>query len=74
MKLIVGGHHLWRDAALIADILEKCQNSTEDKLRIVPASGRCGTLARQVAKQVGYTIIEPPQSKVLAMMPTTPPW
>ena len=60
MKLIVGGHHLWRDAALIADILEKCQNSTEEKLRIVPALGHCGTLTRQVANRVGYTIIEPP--------------
>ncbi len=60
MKLIVGGHHLWRDAALIADILEKCQNSTDGTLRIVPAPGRCGTLARRVANRAGYTIIEPP--------------
>ncbi len=61
MKLIVGGHHQWSDAALIADILEKCQNSTDETLRIVPASGRCGSLARQVANRVGYTIIEPPR-------------
>lgn len=60
MKLIVGGHHLWRDAALIADILEKCQNSTDETSRIVPAPGRCGTLARRVANRAGYTIIEPP--------------
>ena len=61
MKLIVGGHHLWRDAALIADILEKCQASTDETLCIVPAPGRCGTLARRVANRVGYTVIEPPR-------------
>lgn len=60
MKLIVGGDHLWRDAALIADILEKCQNSTEETLRIVPAPGRCGTLTRRVANRVGYAVIDPP--------------
>ena len=60
MKLIVGGHHQWRDAALIADILEKCQNSTDERLRIVPATGRCGTLTRRVANRAGYTIIDPP--------------
>lgn len=60
MKLIVVGHHLWRDAALIADILEKCQRSTDETLRIVPAPDKCGSLARRVANRVGYTIVEPP--------------
>lgn len=61
MKLIVGGDHLWRDAALIADILDKCQKSTDETLRIVPAPGRAGSLARRVANRVGYTVVEPPQ-------------
>ena len=60
MKLIVGGHHLWRDAALIKDVLEKCQMSTDEKLSIVPASGRFGTLAKRVANNEGYRVIDPP--------------
>lgn len=69
MKLIVGGDHLWRDAALIADILEKCQRSTDETLRIVPAPGNCGSLARRVANRVGYTIVEPPQVVKYAKLP-----
>ena len=61
MKLIVGGHHLWRDAALIREVLDKCQMSTDETLRIVPASGRCGTLARRVANKEGYHVIDPPK-------------
>ena len=60
MKLIVGGHDLWRDAALIRDVLQKCQNSTDAQLQIVPAAGRCGAMAKRVASREGYAIIDPP--------------
>ena len=61
MKVLVCGHHLYRDGKLIEEVLKRVQSHSEDKLHILPGIGKCGSLAKRVAHRAGYTLLEPPK-------------
>ena len=61
MKVLVSGHHLYRDGRLIEEVFKRVQSHSQDKLRILPGIGKRGSLAKRVAHRVGYTLLEPPK-------------